>query len=57
MPAGFFRTADRNGDGSLTPAELQQDIRRPDILYSSRMSLTLGGKTGRADLSWRKSFE
>src|SRR5262245_6940075 len=44
MPAGFFRTADRNGDGSLTPAELQADIRRPDILYSDRMRLTLGGK-------------
>ena len=45
MPASFFRTADRNGDGSLTPAELQTDIRRPDILYSDRMRLTLGGKT------------
>jgi len=44
MPAGFFRTADRNGDGSLTPAELQQDIRKPDILYSERMDLMLGGK-------------
>ena len=45
MPANFFRTADRNGDGELTPAELQQDIRRPDIYYSDRMRLTLGGKT------------
>jgi len=45
MPANFFRTADRNGDGELTPAELQADIRRPDILYSDRMRLTLGGKT------------
>jgi len=45
MPAGFFRTADRNSDGSLTPAELQADIRRPDIYYSQRMTLTLGGKT------------
>jgi glyoxylase-like metal-dependent hydrolase (beta-lactamase superfamily II) len=44
MPAGFFRTADRNGDGSLTPAELQADIRKPDILYSERMQLSLGGK-------------
>jgi glyoxylase-like metal-dependent hydrolase (beta-lactamase superfamily II) len=44
MPAGFFKTADRNGDGSLTPAELQQDIRKPDILYSERMDLVLGGK-------------
>src|SRR5499427_318725 len=45
MPASFFRTADRNGDGELTPAELQADIRRPDIFYSDRMRLTLGGKT------------
>jgi len=45
MPANFFRTADRNSDGALTPAELQQDIRRPDIYYSDRMRLTLGGKT------------
>jgi glyoxylase-like metal-dependent hydrolase (beta-lactamase superfamily II) len=44
MPAGFFRTADRNGDGFLTPAELQADIRPPDIVYSERMWLTLGGK-------------
>jgi glyoxylase-like metal-dependent hydrolase (beta-lactamase superfamily II) len=44
MPANFFRTADRNGDGELTPAELQADIRRPDILYSDHMRLTLGGK-------------
>jgi glyoxylase-like metal-dependent hydrolase (beta-lactamase superfamily II) len=44
MPAGFFKTADRNGDGSLTPAELQRDIRRPDIVYSERLQLTLGGK-------------
>jgi glyoxylase-like metal-dependent hydrolase (beta-lactamase superfamily II) len=45
MPAFFFKTADRNGDGSITPAELQQDIRKPDILYAERMRLTLGGKT------------
>jgi glyoxylase-like metal-dependent hydrolase (beta-lactamase superfamily II) len=48
MPAGWFRTSDRNGDGSMTPTELQQDIRRPDVFYSDRMSLTLGGK--RVDL-------
>jgi glyoxylase-like metal-dependent hydrolase (beta-lactamase superfamily II) len=45
MPANFFRTTDRNSDGAMTPAELQQDIRRPDIYYSERMRLTLGGKT------------
>jgi len=44
MPAGFFRTADRDGDGLLTPAELQRDIRKPDLLYSERMQLTLGGR-------------
>ena len=44
MPANFFRTSDRNSDGFMTPAELQQDIRPPDILYSERMWLTLGGK-------------
>ena len=44
MPAGFFKTADRNGDASLTPAELQQNIRKPDILYSERMQLVLGGR-------------
>ncbi len=48
MPAGFFKTADRNGDGSLTPAELQADIRRPDIVYSDRLRLMLGGR--RVDL-------
>jgi len=45
MPANFFRTADRNGDGELTPAELQTDIRRPDIFYSDQLRLTLGGKS------------
>ena len=45
MPANFFRTADRNSDGSLTPTELQTEIRRPDVFYSERMRLTLGGKT------------
>jgi glyoxylase-like metal-dependent hydrolase (beta-lactamase superfamily II) len=44
MPAGFFKTADRNGDGSLTPAELQTGIRKPDLLYSERLQLVLGGK-------------
>ena len=48
MPANFFRTQDRNSDGALTPAELQLDIRKPDIFYSERMRLTLGGK--RVDL-------
>jgi glyoxylase-like metal-dependent hydrolase (beta-lactamase superfamily II) len=45
MPAFFYKTADRNSDGGITPAELQQEIRKPDIYYSERMRLTLGGKT------------
>ena len=33
----FFTTWDHNKDGKVTPAELQRDIRRPDIVYSQRM--------------------
>lgn len=40
----FFTIFDRDGDGQVTPAELQRDIVRPDIVYSERMALTLGGK-------------
>ena len=45
MPASFFQTHDRNHDGHMTPAELYADVRRPDIVYSERLQLTLGGKT------------
>jgi glyoxylase-like metal-dependent hydrolase (beta-lactamase superfamily II) len=45
MPENFFRTHDRNKDGHMTPAEYYADVRRPDIVYSERMQLTLGGKT------------
>ena len=41
----FFATWDHNKDGKVPPAELQADIRRPDIVYSDRMRLELGGKT------------
>jgi len=44
MPASFFKTSDRNSDGVMTPAELFQDVRKPDIVYSDRMQLVLGGK-------------
>jgi glyoxylase-like metal-dependent hydrolase (beta-lactamase superfamily II) len=44
MPAFFHKQADRNGDGGITPAELFQDVRKPDIVYSERMQLTLGGR-------------
>ena len=45
MPENFFRTHDRNHDGHMTPAELYAEVRRPDIVYSDRMQITLGGKT------------
>ena len=45
MPANFFQTHDRNHDGHMTPAEYYAEVRRPDIVYSDRMQLTLGGKT------------
>ncbi len=45
MGPGFFATIDRNKDGLVPPAELQADIRRPDIVYSERMRITLGGRT------------
>ena len=45
MPENFFRTHDRNGDGQMTPAEYYAEVRRPDIVYSERMQITLGGKT------------
>ncbi len=45
MPASFFQSHDRNHDGHMTPAELYAEVRRPDIVYSERLQLTLGGKT------------
>jgi len=44
MFVGFQAQIDRNGDGVATPAELQQNIVRPDIVYSERMQIALGGK-------------
>jgi glyoxylase-like metal-dependent hydrolase (beta-lactamase superfamily II) len=41
---GFFTSWDHNKDGKVSPAELQRDIRRPDIVYSERMRLVLGGR-------------
>ena len=41
---GFFTTWDHDKDGKVAPAELQRDIRRPDIVYSERMRLALGGR-------------
>src|SRR5262245_50483524 len=45
MGPGFFASIDRNKDGLVPPAELQADIRRPDIVYSARMQITLGGRS------------
>jgi glyoxylase-like metal-dependent hydrolase (beta-lactamase superfamily II) len=45
MGPGFFATIDRDKNGLVPPAELQADIRRPDIVYSERMRITLGGRT------------
>jgi glyoxylase-like metal-dependent hydrolase (beta-lactamase superfamily II) len=42
---GWFEQMDQDSDGIMTPAELQADILPPDLTYSDRMSLTLGGKT------------
>jgi glyoxylase-like metal-dependent hydrolase (beta-lactamase superfamily II) len=45
MPGNFFQTHDRNHDGHMTPAEYYAEVRPPDIVYSDRMQITLGGKT------------
>jgi glyoxylase-like metal-dependent hydrolase (beta-lactamase superfamily II) len=36
---------DRNGDGIVTLAEYWTDVRKPDLVYSERMTLVLGGHT------------
>lgn len=45
MFPGWFDQIDLNADGIVPPAELQADILPPDITYSQRMTLSLGGKT------------
>lgn len=42
---GFFARFDHDGDGQVTPQELQREIVPPDIAYSERLGLRLGGKT------------
>ena len=44
MFAGFHAQIDRDGNGVATPAELQLNIVPPDIVYSERMQIELGGK-------------
>jgi glyoxylase-like metal-dependent hydrolase (beta-lactamase superfamily II) len=41
----FFDVFDHDGDGRVSPGELQRDIVRPDIVYSDRMRIELGGKS------------
>lgn len=45
MGPGFFASIDLDKNGLVPPPELQADIRRPDIVYSDRMRITLGGRT------------
>ena len=45
MGPGFFASIDRDKNGLVPPAELQADIHPPDIVYSERMRITLGGRT------------
>jgi glyoxylase-like metal-dependent hydrolase (beta-lactamase superfamily II) len=40
-----FDRLDRNKDSAITPAELMEEIRKPDITYLDKRTLTLGGKT------------
>jgi glyoxylase-like metal-dependent hydrolase (beta-lactamase superfamily II) len=41
---GFHARVDIDGDGVATPGELQRDIVPPDLVYSERMQIELGGK-------------
>ncbi|MEQ1580376.1 MAG: MBL fold metallo-hydrolase [Steroidobacteraceae bacterium] len=43
--SNFFARLDVDRDGHVTPAEYHANIHRPDIVYSDRMTLVLGGKT------------
>jgi glyoxylase-like metal-dependent hydrolase (beta-lactamase superfamily II) len=40
----FFTMFDHDGDTQVTPAEMQRDIVPPDLVYSERMTLRLGGR-------------
>jgi glyoxylase-like metal-dependent hydrolase (beta-lactamase superfamily II) len=45
MPENFFRTHDRNQDMHMTSNEYFAEVRKPDIVYSDRMEISIGGKT------------
>jgi glyoxylase-like metal-dependent hydrolase (beta-lactamase superfamily II) len=40
----FSQAKDRDADGHLTPKEYFSEVHPPEIVYSDRMQLTLGGK-------------
>jgi glyoxylase-like metal-dependent hydrolase (beta-lactamase superfamily II) len=50
---GNFDRFDGNGDGFLTREEINADVRRPDMTFSDRYTLTSGGK--RVELIWAKN--
>ena len=41
----YFTRLDRNGDGGVTPAEYWAEVEPPDMVYSRRLTLKLGGAT------------
>ncbi len=43
--SNFFRTHDVDADGHVTPGEYYAFVRRPEIVYTERMKIVLGGKT------------
>jgi glyoxylase-like metal-dependent hydrolase (beta-lactamase superfamily II)/uncharacterized protein YndB with AHSA1/START domain len=43
--AALLSSRDRNGDGTVTPAELYTDVMPTEASYSRRRIITLGGKT------------
>ena len=45
MSTEWFDQIDLNGDGIVPPAEFFARVVKPDLYYSERMTLTLGGKT------------
>ncbi len=45
MSTQWFDQIDTNKDGIVPPAEFFERVVKPDLYYSERMTLTLGGKT------------
>ena len=43
--SNFFASHDRDHDGRVTPQEYYADVVRPDITYTERMQIRLGGET------------